>query len=406
MVALWIVATAAAAVVAFRGELSRAWKEPVLAVPILIIESDDWGFGPGEQAERLRDIAALLARHRDDEGRPAVMTLGVVLAGPDTTRTRAEGGPGYVRLALDAPELQGVRSAMLDGRGHGVFALQLHGMEHFWPPALLEAARTDSSVHGWLTGPGVPPTEVLPSHLQSRWIDASRLPSKDLPASEALGATSEEASAFKRIFGAAPEVVVPPTFVWTPDVEAGWFSAGVRVLVTPGRRYEGRDSHGRPIRASGAIHNGERAASGLTYVVRDDYFEPALGHGAARGLDALQAKTRLGRPALLETHRANFLGAHAARSLEELDRLLAAAKAAFPALRFMSTAELASHYRQRSALVEQRLGPRLHCILSRLARCSRLRMLAWASGLAIPAGLVWLATRATRSTSRRPAPTV
>ena len=56
---------------------------------VLILESDDWGYGPQVQAERLDRLADLLADFRDTLGRHPVATLGVVLAGPDTERIHA-----------------------------------------------------------------------------------------------------------------------------------------------------------------------------------------------------------------------------------------------------------------------------------------------------------------------------
>ena len=394
LIVLWIVATGASLAFAFRREVARAWREPVLAAPVLIVESDDWGYGPLEQAERLREIAAVLGRHRDHTGRAPVMTLGVILAGPDTRRIAAHGCRRYERSMLAEP----VRAALQEGVRQGVFALQLHGMEHFWPPALIAAAERQGPVRAWLCAAPFPATEALPAALQSRWIDGSALPSKELPVEAIERAACEEAKAFEQTFGNAPSVAVPTTFIWTPAVEQAWARAGLRVVVTPGRRYGSRDAAGRPVRADAAFHNAQHSTTGMMYLVRDDYFEPSFGHGAERGLAALAAKTRAGQPALLETHRANFLGeaGKAERSLAELDRLLAAALARWPALRFMSSAELARHYDERTGLVEIRLLPRLHCFVLRLARVSPLRKLAVASGVALPAALLWLATRPSR----------
>ena len=394
VILLWIVASGAVLAAMFRAELRRAWREPVLAAPVLIVESDDWGYGPLEQAARLREISELMGRHRDASGRPAVMTLGVVLGGPDTARMAADEWKRYHRLTLSDPKLSPVLEQITAGARHGVFALQLHGLEHYWPPALMKAAEQSDEVQAWLRSAELPATEALPSHLQSRWADASVLPSRALPPEAIERAAREEAQAFRALFGMVPAVVVPPTFVWTAEVEHAWSQADIRVVVTPGRRFGGRDAAGRPAPVDPHFHNAETARSGITYLVRDDYFEPALGHRAERALVALEAKTRLGRPTLLETHRANFLGdAKAADSLGELDRLLTAALRRWPNLHFMSSAELACHYRQRSAVVQRRLLPRLHCFVMRLAAVSRLRKLAWASGAALPAAALWLATR-------------
>jgi hypothetical protein len=196
-------------------------------------------------------------------------------------------------------------------------------------------------------------------------------------------------------------VVVPPTFVWDAYVEAAWAKHGVRTVVTPGLRFVGRDSAGRLAPDPHCTpHNGGRGDSGVTYVVRDRYFEPGRGHRAEDGLRALADKTRAGRPTLLETHRSNFIGESdaAADAFAQLDRLLDTALKRFPDLRFISTSELAAALRSRDAgLVEERLAPRVHAWLVRLSENARLRKLSWATGLAIPAWLLFIATRAARA---------
>src|SRR6266536_6301154 len=88
---VWLAVSSALLALAYRRALSAAWREPVLRAPVLILESDDWGYGPLTQAERLDRIAEVLAGFRDASGRQPVATLGVVLAGPDTDRMRADG---------------------------------------------------------------------------------------------------------------------------------------------------------------------------------------------------------------------------------------------------------------------------------------------------------------------------
>ncbi|MHB1354274.1 MAG: hypothetical protein ACYCWA_13340, partial [Thiobacillus sp.] len=58
---------------AFARPLVARWREPVLRQPALVIESDDWGAGPLEQAAALRGLAALLRRVHDGSGRRALM---------------------------------------------------------------------------------------------------------------------------------------------------------------------------------------------------------------------------------------------------------------------------------------------------------------------------------------------
>jgi hypothetical protein len=129
--------------------------------------------------------------------------------------------------------------------------------------------------------------------------------------------------------------------------------------------------------------------------VRDHYFEPSLGHTHRNAVQALQCNTHVGRPTLLETHRVNFIEEErpTQRAFEEVTLLLDAARAQFPDIQFMDTAELARHYRDRSDLMETRIGTRIHFLLRRLAKISRLRKLAWATFIILPAWLAYLVTR-------------
>ena len=112
-----------------------------------------------------------------------------------------------------------VRAAMQAGIQAGVFVPQLHGQCHYWPPALLAAAQDDAAVRRWLTGSEPAATEDLPSPLQSRWVDAVVLPSRELAADAIQQAASAEAAAYQAIFGSAPQVAVATTFVWNDAVE-------------------------------------------------------------------------------------------------------------------------------------------------------------------------------------------
>jgi hypothetical protein len=318
-----------------------------------------------------------------------------VLSAPDTVAMAQNGLSEYRRITLDDPRCRRLLEQMQAGARDGVFALQLHGMEHYWPSALLHAARQDESLRTWLTGEEFPPYEALPSALQSRWIDGSRLPSQPLAADEILAAAAEETATWRLIFGQPPKVVVPPTFVWTREVESAWIATGVEVIITPGRRYTHRDGAGQPASEENPIHNGQSAGEKARYLVRDIYFEPERGHTPAQALEAASQRFLLGRPALLETHRSNFIGneAECQQSLERLDELLCTALQRWPALAFLSPEALARIYADRTGQwCATGLGVRLHLFLRRLERVSRLRKLAWLTGLALPAALARVLT--------------
>ena len=378
----------AGVLLAFAGPLAARWREPVLRQPVLIIESDDWGAGPLAQADVLTRLSALLQRVRDRGGRPAVMTLGVVLEVPDGVRIAASGCTEYHAVPLVDDRFDGVRAAMQEGIRAGVFAPQLHGLCHYWPPAVLAAAQSDHGVHDWLTSPEPGATEGLPSPLQSRWVDASSLPSRTLEPAAIQQAVAEEAAAYRAVFGGPPQVAVATTFVWNDAVEVAWAQAGVEAVITPGRRATCRNAAGQPGCVDGTMLTGERSLAGQVYLVRDVYFEPELGHVPQRLVDGLLARSRQGRACMAETHRFNFLQAREA-SLATLESALKAVLAACPAVRFITPLELAHAVQSRDpAWVEPRLLPRLAAWRARLDEIPRFRRMAQLSGLALPLGLV------------------
>ncbi len=379
----------------YRRLLLSSWREPILRRPVLILESDDWGPGPDSHASALSRLSDILRRTHDTSGRHPVVTLGLVLSIPDTQRMRREGVASYRRLELEQPQFSAIRQAIEEGTRAGVFALQLHGREHFWPPALLSAADTDETVREWLKQDGPPNTEDLPPHLQSRWIDATVLPSAPLSEHEVRLAASKEVSVFRKVLGGSPTVAVPPTFIWNHAVEEAWASQGIRFIVTPGRRCEQRDENGAPVPAGEEVRNGDRSPFGPMYLVRNGYFEPAFGHRAEKGLHALTKNTRLGRPTLLETHRFNFTKGpdEASTAFTEIEKLIHGALAAFPNLMFVSTEELAERmYTRDPTLVELRFRVRLPIWLSRIYAVPRLRKLAWLTGAVFIGFAVFLLT--------------
>lgn len=282
----------------YARDLRRSWREPVLRYPVVIFESDDWGAGPLDQTKALADLREILVRFKDGMGRTPVATLGVILATADTRRIRDAGGAVYFSASLSATVYTPLREVMEEGVRQGVFALHLHGMEHYWPQTLMQAAVKDANVRDWLQSDGIPRTEFLPSPLQARWTDASVLPSRALESEALRAAITEEASLFVSCFNVRPRVAVATTFVWTEEVEAAWANAGVDVIITPGVRNTCRDATGKPGGEDKRMVNGELSKNGQMYLLRDVYFEPMLGHTPERLVNDARERARLGRPCL------------------------------------------------------------------------------------------------------------
>ncbi len=378
----------------YARDLRRCWREPVLRFPVVIFESDDWGAGPLDQAAALENLRAILASCKDRTGRSPVITLGIILAIADTKRIRDGGGAEYYSASLLERVYDPLREVIHAGGRQGVFALHLHGMEHYWPQALMQAAAKDTNIRDWLQSNGIPSTESLPSPLQSRWTDASVLPSRALDKEALRSAISDEANLFATCFNARPRVAVATTFVWTEEIETAWASEGIDVVITPGARNTCREATGKPGGVDKRMVNGELSNSGQLYLVRDVYFEPSLGHLPERLVHDAQRCSHLGRPCLVEMHRFNFIGPpeKCALNFRTLKAALEQLQRALPDMRFLTSLELADAMRTRMPeIIESKPAPRIRIWLRRIEQLRGFSKLSRLSGLAAS---LWLLGKA------------
>ena len=366
VVVYWFLAGAVVFVWFQRGAVARYWREPMVVAPVLVIESDDWGPGFEGQTIALARLRNLLRSYRDSQGQPVVMTLGVLLAAPDRRAMRQEGCQVYRCVTLAESRYEGLCEEMRAGEAEGVFSLQLHGHEHFWPPALMVRAQVDETVGRWLVDPGEAEIYALPSYLQSRWVDTSTLPTSPLPSSEAMRAVQAEVALYRDLFGAAPRVVVPPTFVWTEEVEQIWAGLGVEVVVTPGTRYPARDQDGGLVSDGSILCNAEHLCNGMVAAVRNGYYEPRLGHDMEEALRSFEGNVRCGRPTLLESHGFNYVGENGEAGLDGLAHLLEPLEERYPGIRFVSTLELMREFKEKRGNRQVPLRYRLSVVAARL----------------------------------------
>ena len=155
-------------------------------------------------------------------------------------------------------------------------------------------------------------------------------------------AVAEEVAAFLRLFGHAPRVVVPTTFVWTRRVEQAWARHGLRFLVTCGKRFVARDAAGKLIddgARTAQRRNRQRAGlPGAGCLLRAGQGPPRARCGAAaapiRGLCEAAAV----RNPPLQFHVAESRGGAGLRRARCADRRTCVEQ--HPQLRFLSTEEL------------------------------------------------------------------
>ncbi len=379
---MWFILSNLLLLLVYKKKLLQLWLEPVFTKPVLSFESDDWGPGPLNHSNVLAEICSMLKCYKDRWGNHPIFTIGVVLSEPDKQKIVATHYQKYACHSLNEQNYQPILDQLRQGEEEGVFSIQLHCREHFWPATLLASGLSDPEVDKWFNQP-LAPVEALPCWLQSRWNPI-------LTNQQIAKAVKSETDLFQQCFHRKPGLVIPPTFIWNNETEISWRINGIKTIVTPGKRFTSRGSGKKFECDKQLICNGQKSATGQLYLVRDCYFEPSMGHSWQQALQCLVSKTKCARPCLYETHRFNFVGDQQQlnKSLKEVKLLLDNLVSIFPDVYFTSSKELThiiSH--NQSELIEQRWRRRLHPWLERAKHLPKFRFLSSASGLYF---IVWL----------------
>lgn len=347
-----------------------ALKERLRGVKALVIQSDDWGYcgwtasrasfksltpllerrygskgliwgnSTLEAPEDLEMLFQLLEGHSDTRGRHPAFQAGYVTGNPDYQRMQEEGFRTLHNVFLpDIPPLwqRGELVAKArEGMERGVWHPVYHGASHFNVGRWLQRLAVDpdtraAAAEGCFLGEG-----------NSGDFEFGPLAEK-----AALRPLLREGlQAFQHSFGFFPQAAILPAYFWGPEAEEALAREGVGIL--HGKNCQVRRQNALE-RGRGKLYNlfgwkdsakswqiscGDyRLDLGLRYLVRNVFFEPYLDwawHGrspeetVAAAVEAVEQAWRREEPAVLITHRINYVGWHGEtrRSLDCLDRLI------------------------------------------------------------------------------------
>lgn len=150
-------------------------------------------------------------------------------------------------------------------------------------------------------------------------------------------------SIFETEFGYTPRVFVPSNAIFHPSLESSVAEAGIKFL-NVGHLNEIPDGAGGLKRKY--YRNGKQSSTGVSYYVRNCSFEPSEPdyNGVESTLKQIEAAFRWGKPAIISTHRVNFVGGiepeNREKGLSELKILLKEIKGKWPETEFMSSADM------------------------------------------------------------------
>jgi len=150
-------------------------------------------------------------------------------------------------------------------------------------------------------------------------------------------------NSFREIFGFDSRSFIAPNYVWGPTVESEAKAHGVDYLQSGAVQWlpeTGRKSRRRHFQ-------GEKNSFGQRYLVRNVHFEPSSDSDSdwvGLALKDTEIAFRMRKPAVVSTHRVNFMGelraANRDRGLVLLEELLGRMVKHWPDVEFLSAVEL------------------------------------------------------------------
>ena len=292
----------------------------------------------------LHSLYEVLSGVKDKNGRHAVITPFVILANPDFDKIRSDGFERYhYELFTDTIRkyengYQTIK-AWEEGIEAGIFVPELHGREHFNVTQWLHfLSKGDDRLlqafdlhYAFLKTPGMKVNPVYAFYFDNQ-TDFEFL-------KESL---SDGVRLFREIFKRNPLVFNPPNGMFHEAFYSQLAESGIKAVNAKHFRMQ-PDGKGKIVRRY--FRFGQVSYEGITHFISNCAFEPAgeSYSGIGKALKQVEIAFRCRKPALINTHRVNFIGSRDIRvrdkSLSEFSLLLSNIQRKWPDIEFMSAGE-------------------------------------------------------------------
>lgn len=346
---------------------------------ILVIESDDWGstrtfsneahgkmlhaglkvdqmhfdtVDSLESNEDLEQLFELLHSFKDVNGKPAVFTPMCIMGNPDFSKIEEDDFKNYHFQELadtikDYPEHDRLLDLWNEGKDAGVFKPGIHGREHLNvrryfeliknPDSPLRPAFKLKSLGGEFYEKGDIPNYLGALHPESmEEID------------EIKAYLLHAGALFESYLGEKPSCFIAPNREEPKSLEPTLKQIGVKYLTRSKiRNYPiGDGTFEREYNWPGKINE-----HGQLVIVRNCFFEPVtwgehqyISNWVANCLKEIEIAFRWNKPAVISSHRVNYVGflqkQNQEKGLKALKLLLTEVQKRWPDVEFMSTKEL------------------------------------------------------------------
>lgn len=347
---------------------------------IVVIESDDWGsirmaskdaynyflskgfpvdtcpynrYDALECNEDLEQLFEVLDSVKDANANSAILTANAVVANPDFKKIKDSGFEKYyyepfTKTLERYPVHDRVYELYKIGIDKKLIKPQFHGREHLnvfrWMQSLQSEDKHARMAFAWRmfslhTG--------INSSCRSEYLDAFCVES---PAEKSAlhDIIYDGLTLFTEIMGYMSISAIAPCYIWNHVAEDVLNECNVAF-------FQGALAQSKPNESKIGLYRkvyhyqGQRNRHGQQYLVRNAFFEPTSSDNCDdvdRCLSAIKIAFRLLKPAIISSHRVNYMGylhpANRYKSLASLKNLLESIMKTWPDVEFMSSDQLGS----------------------------------------------------------------
>jgi hypothetical protein len=298
-----------------------------------------------ESAEDLSSLFEVLYKHKDRNGRPAVITAVAVVANPDFEKIKASGFTAYSWESASETYKRyghaGVDEVIREGIAKQLFIPQFHGREHLnvsaWMRALQNKDReaTLAFEHGcW-------------GYNNKNQFGVKYQAAFDLEFPDDLEGQHEIIRTgldhFEELFGYKAVFFVPPNGPYNIKLSATTRKHGIQ-YISLAKKHASVLGEGKTSLSFNWL--GKKDPYGQKVITRNSAFEP--GQDPANAIDKCMKQAEAGfmfnKPVVISTHRVNYIGSlnHKNRDLglNQLSELLSRLLQRWPDIEFITSHEL------------------------------------------------------------------
>jgi hypothetical protein len=345
---------------------------------IVVIESDDWGtvrvssreaydyflknnlpvnecpYNSNDMLESNEDMERLyetLSSVKDKNGNPALFTADNIVANPDFEKIKASGYQKYFYEPFTEtyrryPNHDKVLQLYKEGIERKMLLPQFHGREHVnvarWLKALQE---NDKAAHlafeqNMFSVHAERSPKVVNEYMDALDADSA----EELNAKPAI--VEEGLHLFKKIWGFSSKSFIAPCYIWDTSLEMLLAQHDVKYI-------QGMVIQLEPVLEKGYQYKrkyhyqGQRNKTGQHYLIRNAFFEPSTNPGfdwVSDCLHRIEVAFRWKKPAVISTHRLNFMGGLRPENRDDnlalFSSLLKKITQRWPGVEFMSSVQL------------------------------------------------------------------